>query len=82
MNSGEYVRMFNDLTAAVSDSKKEDARYFAARITRKIIDDQDFEKFTRLVDDMLVAWYDTYKGKGPWLPREVAGIKRQREGIK
>lgn len=79
MERSEYVRRFNDLVAAVSDSNKEAARaYLFQGIVNRLIEQKDFDHLKRLLDDMLVAWYDTYKhdGRGPWLPRESAGIPR------
>lgn len=75
MDRGEYLQRFNDVIAAVSDSDKEHARAQLRYLVERILRDQDDYYFRRLVDDLMVAWYDTYKGRGPWLPRETAGIQ-------
>ena len=81
MDRGAYVKRFNDLIAAVSDSSKEEARNIMRNIVDRILADKDDYYFRRFCDDIMVAWYDTYKrgGKGPWLPRETAGIPRHPE---
>jgi len=79
MERPEYVKRFNDLVAAVSDSDKESARHFLFQgLANRLIEERDFNHLKRLLDDLMVSWYDTYKhdGRGPWLPRESAGIPR------
>lgn len=83
MERSEYVKRFNNLIAAVSDSDKESARHFLFQgLVNKLLEQRDDAHLKRLCDDLMVAWYDTYKhdGRGPWLPREAAGIPRNNVG--
>lgn len=80
MERSEYIRRFNDLTAAVSDSSREEARHFMQEIRKRCL--EDFKagseyNINRLIEDLTFHWYETYRrdGKGPWLPKESAGIK-------
>ena len=86
MHRTQYVYMLNNVIAAVSDGSKEEARAVLRHLMKKILDDgnQDGNHyyFKRLVDDLMMNWYDTYKrdGQGVYMPREVAGLPRKRPG--
>lgn len=78
MDRGQYVRNFNDLIAAVSDGSKDEARNILRDLVNRLINTKDEEYMRRLIDDCMCAWYDTYKGHGPVLPREAAGLLPKR----
>ena len=82
MHRGQYIHMLNNVVSAVSDGSKEEARAVLYHLMSRIIDDGDNYYYRRLVDDLMMHWYDTYKrdGKGVYMPREVAGLGPLPEG--
>lgn len=79
MYRGQYIRMLNNVVAAVSDGSKEEARAVLKHLMTQILESDDKYYYRRLVDDLMMHWYDTYKkdGRGIVIPREVAGLKRE-----